>query len=335
MALRIPLVMVAGRIQQLQSADAIAASLLTGRFYRVDLDNGNDGTGKRGRWDLSFATYKACLVDASIVSGDVIFLGAGTFAESTQLTVPAGIITVGAGKEASILNSSYAGSTPSIVLGSNCVFQGFHIITPTGISMFGSQVSAGYSGVVMRDMNFESTGVDVLFFNGGTFTYQLKLYDCDLSSKFDTYNCSSTPTIDIEFWNCGFLCDGNNANTTRCISSNANGNNARAYNCKFKTLNAGSISQNRPVSCQLGRIELHNCVIDNDASGALNQDLFQSGGTLFIDDVVRDDGKALITSGVISYLNRSAEIGSQLISSGGVAPELVFSDMDGDVLTVG
>src|SRR5882724_9876387 len=211
MALKTPLVLYSGIPGQLSSTDTITASLLTGKFLRVDGVNGNNSTGARGRWDLPFLTLSGAVGAAGITSGDVIFVGPGTFTETATVTLPSGVSLIGAGIDVTkIVNSTTLLSSNHVALvpGNNSVLADFTV------DVSGTSGSAAAIGCASSDTAFSNAlafrlktvgATDGFVFNNSS-VVSFQGFDCFVSVNSSTASSpdgvlSQAASTVIEFFN--------------------------------------------------------------------------------------------------------------------------------------
>lgn len=101
--------------------DAYGSALgLEGNLIVVDVVNGSDATGARGRRDKPFATLQAALTAA--LSGDSIWLAAGAHTLTAGITIPNGVIIRGMAFQNTIVQMlNVTADTNLVTMGDGCV----------------------------------------------------------------------------------------------------------------------------------------------------------------------------------------------------------------------
>jgi hypothetical protein len=279
-------------------------SVLTGKNLYVDGTNGNDGTGVRGDLTKPYLTIAAAVAAAS--SGDIVQVGPGTFAQgATALQLPANVSLSGSGIGVTTITSTVSTTTHACLIpGTGSVVSD---LTVSGNSALSPPLGIGTSDTVFTNailfrVSAINTGGDAFHF-GNAGTYSLKAYDCIGSGATDCLY-PGTGTSDLEFWNCSFSTDGGSSNDS--IGVLCGSGTTRLFNCKITTANAGAGSKNYSLWAGGGNLEAHNVRIKRDASGLSPFDLFRNSGTLSVENISRDDGAALTTSGTFTQLSRYA-----------------------------
>jgi len=165
-AVKIPLVMTDGEIEQLQAGDSISgavSSIPTGNTVWVDEVNGDDGTGTSGRQDLPFLTVSASLAVAG--SGDTVIVRPGVYFES-GLTIPSGVSLIGQGSWEVTTIGDYAAAADCITLSDEAMIRGVRVRVPTSSSFAGLTYN-GVGGTLTAaayDLQFQgdaSTGAGI------------------------------------------------------------------------------------------------------------------------------------------------------------------------------
>lgn len=127
-------------------------SIPTGNTVWVDQVNGSAG-GVSGRQDRAFDTVAGALAVA--VSGDLVKVGPGTYAES-GLTIPAGVRVAGCGWQLTTIGDSAAVSDV-LTLSSGSGLAGVTVQCPAGVGLAGVAHSAGTSAI--DDCNLAGDGL--------------------------------------------------------------------------------------------------------------------------------------------------------------------------------
>ncbi len=277
---------------------------------------GNDSTGLRGRQDKPLLTVAAAAGASGITSGDVIRIGAGNFTENSGVVLPSGVSLIGAGEGVTIINSSLPSSThPIIVLSSNQVISD---LTINGTLTNGTHQcpigmgSGSGTNIVWRNirMSGDSDGTQSYSTSSGVF---LRAFNCTFLTKYDAVQIIRGSA---EFYDCAVVVTGPSSDGAGistgvvAISSGANAgkiywyggsvsvDGATGTNSAFETRGSGSS----------GLIEAHNVRLHRGISASNNYDLNanSAGAVIYYNNVTRDDGAALITSGTVTQISRYA-----------------------------
>lgn len=285
--------------------------LLTGKIALVDGVNGVDGGQAVG--ETPFATIAAAITAANSAGGiGLIDVGPGTFTENSGFTVPDDWAFVGLPGLTKI-TSNLSDTTHAVLRpGNNCYIADLIVectganSSPIGIM---SADTASTGSVFQR---VKTLGLIDGFKVDKTGTNNFKAYDCisvtgPAGGTVDAVN-SNAGTNNLEFWNCDFSTIGNSSTFSSPRGVVVSAGTVRLFNCKITTSAAGSSGNNQPLVASGGTIEAHNIRISRDGTGSVAADLTRSSGTLKVDNVVRDDGAALVVSGTITYLSRYASL---------------------------
>jgi hypothetical protein len=245
--------------------------------------------------DIPFATIAAAIAVSQ--SGDVIFIGRGTFAQgvaANTITLPAGVSLVGSGIDVSIITGAGALANVLLVPGTGSIIDNLTVqATGNSSAPIGCGASdTAFTSAIIRSCKFIGTS-DSVYLNNASAT-GLQMFDCIIQSTFDTIFCGAAGTHD--FFNCDVSTDGSSGLTARGIVASAG--TIRFYGGKISTTKTGT---NITASASGGTIELHNTRTVRNSGGS-SFDLQQTSGTLAINNVVRGDGAALTTSGTITNL---------------------------------
>jgi hypothetical protein len=289
-------------------------TLALGRTIFVDPTNGNDSNS--GAFGAPVASISAAITAARALSPAPsstyparIWLYDGTHAQGTYaIENTDNISIVGAGMYTTIITSNVRvdGAGKAIFRpGSNTDNGNFAIQAllsaqgslqaPIGIgTATGSGIQSLFTNAVVRNVYTTGDSDAVGIFKSGACT--LKLFDCRLTSKWDTINAKYSGNV-VEVYNSDMtatgptVAGGGGSTNTTCIvvSQGSGGAIVRAWNCKL-TCSGGSAFNNCAYQTNGGTIELFNCKLA--ASGTSAVDLYSS---------VRDNGNATLQGSLKAY----------------------------------
>jgi len=267
----------------------------------VVLQIASDGTITR------HSTVSAAFSAAS--SGDLIKIGPSTFTENSGVTVPDGVTVKGVPGLSKITSSLNTSNNAVFRPGQDSIIEDL-IVESTGGSCAPIGIlpnDTAVTGVIFRRV--KTIGEIDGFKIGNAGTTSFTCYDCICEAgnittgTIDCLAITSGSNNVIEAWNCDLIVTGTGSAfcTTRGVCATAG--TIRLFGAKITTTGAGSSGSNFGLFCNGGTLEAHNVRIKRSATGLNQADASQSSGTLAIDNVVRDDGAELVTSGTITYLN--------------------------------
>jgi hypothetical protein len=285
----------------------LPASLLTsvpqGATIYVDSINGNDSTGTRGHIEKPFLTISAAFSAGS--NGDIVKVGPGTFAENLGLQQPSGVSLIGSGIDVTTITSSlnsttladYSPGTGAITADVTIQATGAGNAQPVGVK----SSNTGFTNATFFRVKVVGS-TDGYYFNKTGDSSTLKCYDCYTTTNFDTCVVKAGTAPVLEFWDSEFFSDGGGVNTVH--GPVATVGTVRLFNCKVTTQNTTTGQENISLKVNGGTTEAHNIRIHRDGTGTTVADLYQTSGTLNIENISRDDGAALTTIGTIGQLSR-------------------------------
>jgi len=157
-----------------------------------------------------------------------------------------------------------------------------------------------FTGAEIRGVKINGT-IDTFQFSG-TGVVSFKVFDCELTSTFDVTS-GVGGGVDLEIWDSIVTVDGQTTNPIRVFQAPALFA-LRLFNVIISSKNAGAAQEHISLKDLGGSIEAHNVRLSHDGTGTPAKNLSQSSGTLSIDNVSRDDGAALTTTGTITELSR-------------------------------
>lgn len=272
-----------------------------GRNVYVDDVNGVDASGVRGRLDKPYKTISAALAVAQ--SGDTVFVGPGTYAQSSALVLPANVSVYGSGVDVTIITGT-VGVTHAVVEPSTGSF--ISDVTISNTSATGPAFGVGSNSTAFTSATIASsklTGNGNGLYLNKTGTTGLHVLDTVISTLSDTVFCGVAGTH--EFRNVDFISDGTTTTASRAI--NASAGTIIVYDSTITVGN--STTENVAVSTSTSgtTVELHNVTISRNTAGTTNLDLRQqTSSVLAIENVTRTDYAALTNSGTITQISRYA-----------------------------
>lgn len=167
-----------GSLPGLFAAKLVGAPVLTGDTTWVDVVNGNDSTGIRGRADVPFKTIAAAITASS--AGDTIRVLAGTYNETQTLTMKNGVSVIGFDPVNCIIAISVSGSAFStqtaITMAENMVFANFTVnvtvssgsITTNAILFAGTSNATSTCKSIVLTVAGQTTGTILAICDSGT-----------------------------------------------------------------------------------------------------------------------------------------------------------------------
>jgi hypothetical protein len=292
-------------------AVTITPPVLVSVSRTIFVDTGGlDATGAIGRPDLPFLTISAANIAATASSPTssspvAIVVRPGTFNESSSISLSANVSLYGSGIGVTNIvgtSAQFGGISThkaGVCPGSGSVVSDLTI--DASVSSASMPLGCGTSDTAFTSCfiyRVKLVGQSDGFYFENTSCTGLIAYDCLVSNTGNqASDCAITlagVTGTFEFYNCEFVSNVSGI-TSRGVTVNAG--TIRVFGGRIST--TGSSGANRPLTCIGGTLEARNIRINRDATGT---DMVQTGGTLYYDDITRDDGAALTTSGTVTNL---------------------------------